>query len=58
MGRRKKAPPTAWEVAKSILTKYYNKGRVTDLMKPKEVWKMRSEFMAVKCDNFQNNFAR
>ena len=50
-------PPTPWEIAKPILRKYYLDGDITDAMKPKEVWEMQPEFLAVKYENFRTNFA-
>ena len=52
---RKKTTP--WETAKPILQKDYQEGRVTDLMKPSNVWNMREEFKAVEYKNFRTNFA-
>lgn len=51
-------PPTAWEIAKPILQKYYLDGTITDAMKPRVVWEMQPEFVDVKYENFRNNFAR
>ena len=48
---------TPWDIAKPVLKKDYQAGRVTDLMKPSEVWNMRDEFKAVEYKNFRTNFA-
>ena len=53
--RRKKKEP--WDIAKPILLKDYQEGRVTDFMKPKDVWNMRDEFKAVQYVNFRANFS-
>ena len=55
---RKKLPPTPWELAKPILENCYLEGTINDLMKPKDVWMMRSEFRKVKYENFRSNFSR
>lgn len=55
MVRRKQL--TEWEIAKPILLKYYLNGTITDAMKPQDVWAMQPEFVAVKYENFRNNFA-
>ena len=49
---------TPWEIAKPILTKDYEEGRITDTMKPKQVYEMKAEFKEVKYENFRNNFSR
>ena len=58
MARKKAAQPTPWELAKPILEKDYLEGTITNLMKPKDVWSMRSEFGKVKYENFRSNFSR
>ena len=58
MPTRTNKPATAWEIAKPILSKDYNEGTVTDSMKPKDVWGMRSEFKDVVYENFRSNFSR
>ena len=58
MPTKKQTKKTPWEIAKPILLKDYLEGRVTDSMKPKDVWNMKAEFMAVEYPNFRNNFAR
>ena len=55
MARNKSATP--WEIAKPILKADYLEGRVTDSMKPKEVWEMKAEFKAVTYRNFRTNFS-
>jgi hypothetical protein len=56
MARQKLTAP--WDIAKPILRKQYIEGKITDEMKPKEVWAMQPEFMEVKYENFRSNFAR
>ena len=58
MARKKAAPPTPWELAKPILEKDYLEGTITESMKPKDVWLMRSEFGSVKYENFRSNLSR
>lgn len=53
MARKKKAPPTPWEIAKHILMKYYLEGKITDAMKPSDVWAMQPEFVDVKYENLE-----
>ena len=55
----KKKPPTPWEIAKPIAEQLYLDGTITNSMSVRnDVWPMRPEFMAVKYNNFYNNFRR
>ena len=56
-GKKKKEPPTPWEIAKPILTKLYLDGTITDAMKPKDVYALQPEFSEIKYVNFRTNFA-
>ena len=55
MGRKKRGPPTPWEIAKPILEKDYLEGRVKDTMFPRDVRMLRPQYMLVKAENFSTN---
>lgn len=56
MARKKKAPPTAWEIAKPLLEKDYLDGKATDDMPPSVVVAMRVEYENVPYRNFCPNW--
>ena len=56
---KKKKPPTPWEIARPILEELHLDGTIANSVSvSKDVWPMRPEFMAVKHNNFYNNFRR